>query len=90
MENGKKLPPSNVVLLAREKMTASGVSEVCGFDEEQIEAKTGQGLLLVRGHGLHIERFDAESGELELTGRIDGLVYTKAAEKKRFWARVLK
>ena len=50
MEKKRPSNPSNVFLFSREKLTASGVLEVTGFDELQIEAKTEQGLLLIRGH----------------------------------------
>ena len=88
MEKKRPSNPSNVFLFSREKLTASGVLEVTGFDELQIEAKTEQGLLLIRGHALHIESFDSESGEM--TGRVDGLVYTEREQKQSFLARLLK
>ena len=90
MEKNRQGGQSNVVLLAREKLTASGVYEVTGFDEMQIEAKTAQGLLLIRGSGLHIESFDAEGGELAMTGRVDGLVYTDREQKRGFLAGLLR
>ena len=42
MEKKRPSNPSNVFLFSREKLTASGVLEVTGFDELQIEAKTEQ------------------------------------------------
>ena len=90
MEKKRPSNPSNVFLFSREKLTASGVLEVTGFDELQLEAKTEQGLLLIRGHALHIESFDSESGDLTMTGRVDGLVYTEREQKQSFLARLLK
>ena len=89
-EYKKQDESTSLVMTAREKLTATGVSEVTGFDELQIEAKTAQGLLLVRGNGLHIESFDADIGTLQLSGRIDGLVYTEREPKRGFWAGLLK
>jgi sporulation protein YabP len=80
----------NIVLEAREKLTATGVSSVLGFDETQIEAETASGLLLVRGENLHIDSFDTDTGELMLSGRVDGLVYTERKPKQGFFARILK
>ena len=90
MEKNKPAGSTGIVLSNREKLTASGVSEVTGFDEVQIEARTEQGLLLIRGMGLRIENFDAERGELSLTGRIDGLVYTEREQKRGFLAGLLR
>ncbi len=81
---------SDVTVTSREKLTATGVCEVTGFDEMQIEAKTAQGLLLVRGNGLHIDSFDADVGELVMSGRIDGMVYCDREQKRGFWAGLLK
>ena len=80
----------NLVLEARERLTASGVISVLGFDETQIEAETSAGLLLVRGENLHIDSFDTDTGELILSGRVDGLVYTEKKPKQGFFARLLK
>ncbi len=82
--------PSNVVMLSRRQMTISGVSQVTGFDDTQIELETSVGLLLIRGQELNIKTFDAESGDLSLTGMIDGMVYGKKEAKRGFFASLLK
>ncbi len=86
----KSANPANVLLFSREKLTASGVLTVTGFDDMQIELQTEQGLLLIRGHDLHIESFDVECGELAMTGRVDGLVYQEKEQKRGFLATLLK
>ena len=90
IEKNKQNEKSDVTVTSREKLTATGVYEVTGFDELQIEAKTAQGMLLVRGNGLHIDSFDADVGELVLSGRIDGMVYCDREPKRGFWAGLLK
>ncbi|MBE6953743.1 MAG: sporulation protein YabP [Ruminococcaceae bacterium] len=90
IEKNKQTEMSDVTVTSREKLTATGVYEVTGFDELQIEAKTAQGMLLVRGNGLHIDSFDADVGELVLSGRIDGMVYCDREPKRGFWAGLLK
>ena len=82
--------PSNVVMLSRKQLSVSGVSTVTGFDDTQIEAETAAGLLLIRGQGLVIKNFDSESGDLSITGSIDGMVYGKKEQKRGFIARILK
>lgn len=78
----------NIIIEARKKLSASGVRSVTGFDDTQIEAETADGLLLIRGGELKIENFDAESGELSLSGRIDGMVYTQREPKKSLVSRI--
>lgn len=86
----KEIGLSNLVLLSRAKLEVSGVSEVTGFDETQIEAVTAAGFLLVRGSALKIEGFDADTGDLTLTGRVDGLVYCNREQKRSFLAKVFR
>jgi sporulation protein YabP len=80
----------SLVIERRERIHASGVLSVTGFDDTQIEADTRDGLLLIRGSTLKIESFDVELGELELSGKLDGLVYTQKKQRRGFIERILK
>ena len=53
----------------REKIRLTGVSDVSGFDENDM------GELSSRGEALHIDRIDLEAGILELRGRVNELSY---------------
>ena len=64
-----------LVLEDRERLVISGVEEVERFDEEQVSLRTGQGQLVVRGEGLHIEQLSLDGGELRLEGQVDSLTY---------------
>jgi sporulation protein YabP len=80
----------SLIIERRERIHASGVLSVTGFDDTQIEADTRDGLLLIRGSGLKIESFDVELGELELSGKLDGLVYTQRKQRRGLMERLLK
>ena len=82
--------PSNVVLTNRRELSISGVNDVSGYDEMQVEAETANGLLFIRGSELKICGFDREKKELELSGRIDGLIYGERAEKKSMLSRLFR
>ncbi len=82
--------PSNIVLTSRKNLSVSGVRDVAGYDDMQIEAETAQGLLFVRGKNLKIVSFDRAKGELELAGTVDGMVYGEKAEKRSMLSRLLK
>lgn len=88
-ENAGK-SPSNIIIMSRKSVSITGVSRIAGFDDTQIEAETSVGLLLIRGNELLINDFDAENGELSLTGTINGMVYGKRETKRGFFARLLK
>ena len=82
--------PSNIVLTNRKSLSISGVNDVSGYDEMQIEADTSNGLLFIRGRGLKIISFDREKRELELLGEIDGLLYGKKEEKRSLITRLFR
>lgn len=61
----------------------TGVREVISFDAEEIVLDTEQGIMLVKGDDLHVTRLTVEKGEVEITGRVDGIIYMEDGEKKR-------
>ncbi|WP_251448954.1 sporulation protein YabP [Vermiculatibacterium agrestimuris] len=65
----------HLILEDREKLTVSGVEEVESFDENTIVMDTAQGVLVVRGEELHIEKLSLDGGDLKVEGMIESLVY---------------
>ena len=58
----------HLILEDREHLTVSGVEEVESFDESTIVMDTAQGVLIVRGEGLHIEKLSLDGGDLKVEG----------------------
>ena len=81
--------PHSVVLENRKAFTATGVSDVDSFDQTMV-AYTDLGERVVRGHGLHINRLNMETGELTLTGEVDSLTYTEGRRENGFLSRLFK
>ena len=67
--------PHNVIMESRKKISVSGVDDVESFDENEIVMSTSQGVLIVRGHGLRIEKLSLDSGDVVLEGEIEKLEY---------------
>lgn len=65
-----------LALEERNRLTATGISDVEGFDDETIQAVTPLGILTVRGKALKVERFSADTGELAVTGEVSALAYS--------------
>lgn len=65
----------NLLLENREKLNLTGVRDVNNFDEKQIVAVTEMGYLTIKGHSLHINKFDTRNGELNVVGKINELIY---------------
>ena len=65
----------HLILEDRERLTISGVEEVESFDENTIVMVTAQGMLIVRGEGLHIEKLSLDGGDLKVEGMVESLTY---------------
>ena len=77
----------------RESITVSGVTDVISFDEESVIGETEMGVIIIRGVNLHVKRINLESGELSVTGEIDGVTYENpgvAGKSKSFMGRLFK
>ena len=72
----------------RDKLRLTGVEDVSGFDESLVVLTTSMGELTVRGEGLHIERIDLDSGQLEVRGKVQELSYDERAPKSTLWSRL--
>lgn len=65
----------HISLDSRSHLTVSGVEEVESFDENTITMHTNQGMLIVRGEGLHIEKLSLDGGDLRVEGLVESLTY---------------
>lgn len=80
-----------VLINTRTKMTVTGVTDVKSFDESLIIGKTEEEAMSIRGENLHIDKLCLETGELEISGRIDSLAYSKAYVKNEgLWEKLFK
>ena len=61
----------------------TGVREVLSFDGGEIILDTEQGIMIVKGEDLHVTRLTLDKGEVEISGRIDGILYTENEDKKK-------
>jgi len=59
----------------RNKMSITGVKEVISFNDDSAVINTIQGLLHIKGSNMHLEKFNIESSELSMNGKIDNLIY---------------
>lgn len=67
--------PHNVIMEGRRKISVSGVDDVESFDENEIVMGTSQGLLVLRGKDLRIEKLSLDSGDVIIEGVVDRLEY---------------
>lgn len=55
----------------------TGIKDVLSFDAKEILLDTEQGILMIRGDELHVNRLSLEKGEVDVDGRIDSLTYSE-------------
>lgn len=74
--NGNKQRAHKFMLTNRRTCIISGVSDVLSFDLNEILLETDQGMLMIRGKDLHVNRLTLEKGEVDIEGKIDSLTYS--------------
>lgn len=65
------------MLTNRRTCLVSGVSDVISFDLSEILLETDQGMLMIKGSDLHVNRLTLEKGEVDVEGKIDSLTYSE-------------
>ena len=65
-----------ISLEQRRECKITGVVEVQSFDENTILLETVEGMLTIKGNGLHVSRLNLDKGEADVEGLVDSLVYT--------------
>lgn len=77
MEEKQLQKAHKVILNNRRTGTISGVSDVLSFDISEILLETEQGMLMIKGNDLHVNRLMLDKGEVEIEGRIDSMTYSE-------------
>ena len=81
--NSTVKPTNHKLLLdGRERLTVSGVEDVISFDECGVVLKTVMGILSIDGVELRIINLNVDSKDIEIAGKISGLIYQGAQSPK--------
>lgn len=68
-----------LMMTNRRTCTINGVADVLAFDLNEILLETDQGMLMVKGNDLHVNRLTLEKGEVDIEGKIDSLTYSEVS-----------
>ena len=82
----RQMPAKAHKLIVNNRKTSmvTGVLDVLSFDLNEILLETEQGMLMVKGTDLHVNRLSVEKGEVDLSGNIDSIAYSDVhAEQKQ-------
>ena len=69
-----------IVINNRKSSVVTGVLDVLSFDLNEILLETEQGMLMVKGTDMHVNRLNLEKGEVDLSGNIDSIAYSEIHE----------
>ena len=85
-------PEHNLILNCREKLSITGVKEIINFDDKAVNIKTVCGELSIDGENIQINVLNVEKGELEISGKFNGINYFDLYEsdKKTLLSRIFK
>lgn len=64
------------------KLTMTGASEVCRFEEDQVEVVTSRGNVTVLGSELKLRCLSLEEGTLVIQGKITGILYDEPVKRR--------
>ena len=81
-----------IIMTNRRTCTVNGVNDVLSFDLREILLETEQGMLMIRGNELHVNRLTLD--KVDIDGRIDSFVYSDTAasgeKQESFFARLFR
>lgn len=81
MEEKQVRGPHKLVINNRQTSLVTGVLDVLSFDLNEVLLETEQGMLMVKGMDLHVNRLNLEKGEVDLSGNIDSVAYSEASSR---------
>lgn len=65
-----------VTMTNRRTCAINGVNDVLSFDVHEILLETEQGMLMIKGDELHVNRLTLDKGEVDIDGKIDSFTYS--------------
>lgn len=78
-----KTKPHTLMLDNRSKLSITGAEDVNGFNEETVSVKTTDGVLVIKGSSLHIEKLNLETGDVAVEGKINAMQYIGSSSKSK-------
>lgn len=76
MEEKQYAKAHKLILSNRRTGTITGVADVISFDIAEVLLETEQGMLMIKGSDLHVNRLTLEKGEIDIEGKIDSFAYS--------------
>lgn len=72
----------------RSRITLNGVTNVASFYDGYVTLETNEGKICIEGVSLKIESLSREGGEIEITGKINGVFYSQNKKGKTTFGKL--
>ena len=79
MEELNRQQAHKLVVMNRKICNITGVTDVLSFDIAEILLETEQGMLMIKGQDLHVDRLTLDKGEIDAEGNLDSFTYSEPA-----------
>ncbi len=79
MEELNRQQAHKLVIANRRTCNITGVTDVLSFDIAEILLETEQGMLMIKGQDLHVNRLTLDKGEIDVEGKLDSFTYSEIA-----------
>lgn len=87
----RQVSKSHKLLVNNRKIgNITGVKDVISFDISEILLETEEGMLLIKGNDLHVNRLNLEKGEVDIDGNFDNFAYSEVSSYTKKGESVLK
>lgn len=79
----------HIILKARKDLIAAGVKSIVSYDEFMVVLETEMGTLQIGGEDISVSELSVQSGEVQISGKIEYLQYSNKSERKKgFFGRL--
>lgn len=83
LEERQMVKAHKLVVNNRKTSMVTGVLDVLAFDLNEVLLETEQGMLMLKGNDLHVNRLSLEKGEVDLTGHVDSIAYSDVQQNSK-------
>ncbi len=88
-KNTQKIP-HNVIMSNREKLSLTGVTDVGKFDSNVVVWYLSSGELVIKGENLRVDSVNTTTGDMEVNGKINALIYTEQTKTVGLISKIFK
>ncbi len=84
-----KSPQNHLIKMEnRASLCVTAVQQVTAYDTNTVTLETAFGTLIISGEGLKVLRFSVESGEAEISGKMEYVQYREKKSRTGLWERL--